>query len=383
MRPAIVRLLPTVSLVVMCLSWWAVAAGGQAQPVAPQAPRAGLRIVVLEGEDAVNVIQQKTAVAPVVAVRDRNDQPVAGAVVRFAIRSGHASFRGAQTLTVTTDAAGRAVASGLAPTGSGTLRIAATAAFRGETAAASIVQTNVMTAAEAAAVSTSGAAGGGAGAGAAGTSGTAGVGGAVGGGATTVGATTAAGAAGAAGGSAAGGLSAATIGIIGGAAVGGAVAAKELTTTAPDAVVTTYTGRFSGPFTEVWPRANPCIVEDTLNGTLTLSLESRPDGTLGGEATVVGTLVRISLGSGCQGFSLADGDVWNEVIPIAGTAGALSFKVDKSNPVSGGAVHHSTLSFTGSVNDGRISGAVTVTEVTGVGTSVAGSGSGSYPVVPQ
>ena len=36
----------------------------------------GLKIVVISGEDAVNIIQQKTAVAPVVEVRDRNDLPV-------------------------------------------------------------------------------------------------------------------------------------------------------------------------------------------------------------------------------------------------------------------------------------------------------------------
>ena len=58
-----------------------------AQPLQP-----GLRLVVIEGEDAVNIIQQKNAVAPVVEVRDRNDQPVSGAVVRFAIRSGRATL---------------------------------------------------------------------------------------------------------------------------------------------------------------------------------------------------------------------------------------------------------------------------------------------------
>ena len=59
-----------------------------------------------EGEDAVNVIQRKTAVAPVVEVRDRNDQPVAGAIVNFTIRAGRATFGGARTVTVATDAAG-------------------------------------------------------------------------------------------------------------------------------------------------------------------------------------------------------------------------------------------------------------------------------------
>ena len=76
---------------------------------APQvAGAAALKIVVLEGEGAVNIIQQKTAVAPVIEVRDRNDQPVSGAVVRFAIQKGKASFDGARTLTVTTNGAGRA-----------------------------------------------------------------------------------------------------------------------------------------------------------------------------------------------------------------------------------------------------------------------------------
>ncbi len=135
----------------------------QSQP-APRA--AALTIVVIEGEDAVNIVQQKTAVAPLVEVRDRNDQPVAGAVVRFAIRSGRASFGGARTLTVTTNAAGRAAAAGLTPTGSGALQIGASAAFQGQSAAVTIVQTNVLTAAQAASVAgTGGAAGGGAGTG--------------------------------------------------------------------------------------------------------------------------------------------------------------------------------------------------------------------------
>ena len=45
--------------------------------------QSNLKIVVIAGEGAVNVIQQKTAVAPIVEVRDRNDQPVAGVVVTF------------------------------------------------------------------------------------------------------------------------------------------------------------------------------------------------------------------------------------------------------------------------------------------------------------
>ena len=43
-----------------------------------QAPAQSLRIVVLEGEGAVNIIQQKTAVRPLVEVRDSNNLPVPG-----------------------------------------------------------------------------------------------------------------------------------------------------------------------------------------------------------------------------------------------------------------------------------------------------------------
>src|SRR5262245_65437697 len=126
---------------------------------APQAAKTpALRIVVIEGENAVNIIQKKTPVAPVIEVRDRNNQPVSGALVRFAIRNGRATFSGARSLSIATDAAGRAAATGFAPTSSGTLQIGATATFQGQTAAITIAQTNVMTAAQAAAV-TAGASG--------------------------------------------------------------------------------------------------------------------------------------------------------------------------------------------------------------------------------
>lgn len=105
---------------------------------------AGLKTVVIAGEDAVNVIQQETAVASVVEVRDGNDQPVAGAVVRFAIQGGRATFNGARALTVTTNVAGRAAVTGLTPTGAGAFQISAAAAFQGQTAVVAIAQTNVI-----------------------------------------------------------------------------------------------------------------------------------------------------------------------------------------------------------------------------------------------
>jgi hypothetical protein len=112
----------------------------------------GLRIVVVEGEDAVNIIQQRTAVAPLVEVRDRNNNPVAGALVTFSIQGGqNATFGGGlQSVIVTTNAAGRAAVTGLTPTASGAVQINVAATFQGQAATATITQTNFATAAQAA-----------------------------------------------------------------------------------------------------------------------------------------------------------------------------------------------------------------------------------------
>ena len=109
-----------------------------------------LQIVVVAGEDAVNVVQQRTAVAPVVEVRDENNQPVAGAIVRFAIRGGNATFGGANSVSLTTNTLGQATASQFTPTAAGAVRIDVVAAAHGQSATTSIAQTNYATAAQAA-----------------------------------------------------------------------------------------------------------------------------------------------------------------------------------------------------------------------------------------
>jgi hypothetical protein len=146
--------------------------GGALKAVArSQTPAAnGLRIIVIAGEDAVNVIQQKTAVAPIVEVRDRNDQPVAGVVVRFAVSGGRgATLNGQAALTVTTDALGRAIVSSFEPTVAGPLQIDVMARLGNQTATATIRQRTFASAADAAqatqapsatAAATGGAAGG-------------------------------------------------------------------------------------------------------------------------------------------------------------------------------------------------------------------------------
>jgi PKD repeat protein len=117
-----------------------------------------LRIIVIQGEDAVNVIQQKTAIAPIVEVRDSNDLPVAGVTVTFTINSAsNASFAtGAKTFAVTTNAAGRAAASAITPLNSGPVQIQATATSGGTTATVTITQTNVLTPPQAAAAGSGG-----------------------------------------------------------------------------------------------------------------------------------------------------------------------------------------------------------------------------------
>jgi hypothetical protein len=129
-------------------------------------PRAEFRIVVIEGEDAVNIVQQKTAVAPVVEIRDRNDLPVAGVPVIFTLTGGNtAAFAGgAQTLTMTTNAAGRAIAAGFTPLGSGAVQINVTAVVQGQSVAATIAQTNFLTVAQAAEAGAASTASGGTGA---------------------------------------------------------------------------------------------------------------------------------------------------------------------------------------------------------------------------
>ena len=86
--------------------------------VAPAAgqPKA-LFINIIEGEGALNDIRTRTAREPIVEVDDENHKPVAGALVLFAIDNGgnsspFATFSGANSVSVETDAAGRAAGRG-------------------------------------------------------------------------------------------------------------------------------------------------------------------------------------------------------------------------------------------------------------------------------
>jgi hypothetical protein len=113
-----------------------------------------LNIVIVEGEGAINNVRQRVAREPIVQVEDENRRPVAGAAVTFLLpnQGAGASFaNGSQSLTITTDAQGRAVARGLRPNNvNGEYQIRVNAVSEGRTATATISQSNAITAAAAA-----------------------------------------------------------------------------------------------------------------------------------------------------------------------------------------------------------------------------------------
>ena len=100
--------------------------------------REGLRIVVIEGEDSVNIIGQRTAVPTVVEVRDRNDLPVSGALVSFLLGDGGTASlnAGLSQVAVTTNALGQAAVT-VNPIASGAVQLQVSAAFQGQAAGGS------------------------------------------------------------------------------------------------------------------------------------------------------------------------------------------------------------------------------------------------------
>jgi hypothetical protein len=113
------------------------------QPVSPK-----LNIVIVEGDEAINNIRQRTAREPIVQVYDENHRPVAGAAVLFLTpQHGPSSVfaDGTHSLTVTTDQNGRAVARGLRPNrATGKYQIQVKASYQGINASAVISQQNLL-----------------------------------------------------------------------------------------------------------------------------------------------------------------------------------------------------------------------------------------------
>ena len=298
---------------------------------------APFKIVVLAGEDSVNVIQQKTAVAPLVEVRDRNNNPVSGAMVTFAVQGGRAAaFQGgATTMTIATNAAGQAVATGFTPLTAGAVNISVEAAFQGQVVTAAITQVNVMTAAEAAAAAAGGAGGGaGSGAGAAG-------GGAAGG----------------------GGISGTTIGIIGGVVAAGAVVgtqaggADAATTATPTRVSpSTFRSPFAMGVTLVFGN---CSRQETYAGTLEITLNATNPSIDGRADIKSGTGTRTA--STCPQAVGPIGAGWGMPSgPVTGSESSMTF--NSSDVVTtldnNGDTFARTFTFTGALSGNTITGQI-------------------------
>jgi hypothetical protein len=114
-------------------------------PAFPQ--EAQLRILIVEGDGTINNIKQRVNVVPVVEVRDQNQRLIDGAAVVFFLPDQGPSgmfSNGTKTLTTRTDHLGRASAPGIRPNNqTGQFDIRVTASYSGQTASATITQTNV------------------------------------------------------------------------------------------------------------------------------------------------------------------------------------------------------------------------------------------------
>jgi hypothetical protein len=303
----------------------------------PVGQSAGLRIVVIGGEGAVNIIQQRTAVAPVVEVRDANNLPVPGVAVTFSVGGQGATFGGGlQTLTVATNAVGQAAATGLTPTATGAVQINATAALQGKTITATITQTNFATAQAAAQAATTAGSGSSAGT-------TAGAGAGSGGGMST----------------------GAVVGIVGG--VGAAAAAGVVVAGAKGeegSGGTSFTGPLAGQFSIMQTVTGPgqnspaCTYNHLLGGTITLTLEQLSGPATGrGETTVNSTDLAASApgcGSGPGGGNLTNGFKCS----LTGTTAGFEC-IERRTSTGGTSTSTYTFTFSGSLNGGVITGTVT------------------------
>lgn len=126
------------------MACWLMAGPAAGQEAA--AARGGLRIYILQGEQAVNNVRTGAATAPVVEVRDANDFPVAGAEVTFRTpeRGASATFEGGRhEYTNRTDAKGQVSAGRMTPNGvEGVFSIQVVAKLDERTGVAAIRQRN-------------------------------------------------------------------------------------------------------------------------------------------------------------------------------------------------------------------------------------------------
>jgi hypothetical protein len=138
------------------------------QPAAPQSPGEApkLRLVVVEGEGAINNIKRRTAREVIVQVEDENHKPIGGATVSLLLPSsgpGGQFSGGGLSQTLTSDPTGRVRFSFRPNNVAGQFQANVTASYQGVTATTAVVQSNALSIAAGAAAG--GAAAGGAGGG--------------------------------------------------------------------------------------------------------------------------------------------------------------------------------------------------------------------------
>ena len=114
----------------------------------------GLKVIVIDGDEAANIVAERIAAEPAIEVRDKDDRRVPGAVVRFVIRKTRdrilASFGNGQAeMRTLTDYSGRARVNAVSPVEPGSFQIDVEVSYRGQTGKAVIRQTNFATSADA------------------------------------------------------------------------------------------------------------------------------------------------------------------------------------------------------------------------------------------
>jgi PKD repeat protein len=127
-----------------------------ASTIGPPPARAAdrLTVIVVDGDEAANIVADRLAAEPVIEVRDRENRRVPGAVVRFVIRKTRdrliAAFTNGQAEARTiTDVTGRAAVNAVTPLEPGSFQIDVEVSYRGDTGKAVIRQTNFGTTADA------------------------------------------------------------------------------------------------------------------------------------------------------------------------------------------------------------------------------------------
>lgn len=123
---------------------------GQGAAATGQAATTKLKIIVVQGDGAVNNVKQRVAREMIVQVQDENDRPLAGVAVAFMLPNSGAGgtfANGSKLLTVRTDLNGRAITQAFQPNNVvGNFKIDVSASYQGQTATTTISGTNAIAA---------------------------------------------------------------------------------------------------------------------------------------------------------------------------------------------------------------------------------------------